>query len=396
MAVIEPDRLTPAQKIDLLVAYERHAAWLAAGQARVLASLARDAPRGEDDWVRDEVAAALKLSGAAAARRLDLAEALGFRLRGTWTLLAEGKIGFLHALAIRDAVSGLDDDAIAAVEERVVPAAAQQTLAEFKRAVRRAVLAADARTAQERHVEAARERRVVMSPLEDGMAEIRAVTTAEGAATVLTALSSLALRQRVPGDDRDLDQRRADALVDLCASALADPDAPVQQGRRPHIQVTMTLHTLLGLDDEPAELAGYGPITAHNARRVAAEGEWRALLVDDRGALLDYARTTYRPPRALADFVIARDRTCAFPGCNLPAQRCDLDHETPFDAGGSTSAGNLHPLCRHHHRLKHETGWTMTGTADGSFTWRSPTGHEYRSKPPPYPVTRYPTPAEDP
>ena len=63
MSVVEPDRLSPAEKIDLLVAYERHAAWVAACQARVLASVARDEPRGDDDWVRDQVAAALKLSG---------------------------------------------------------------------------------------------------------------------------------------------------------------------------------------------------------------------------------------------------------------------------------------------------------------------------------------------
>ena len=396
MSVVEPDRLSPAEKIDLLVAYERHAAWVAACQARVLASVARDEPRGDDDWVRDQVAAALKLSGSAAARRIDLAEALDTRLSGTWALMAEGKISFLHALAIRDAISGLDDKVVAAVEQRVLPAAAQQTLAQFKRSVRRAVVAADARTAQERHAQAALERGVAMTPLEDGMAEIRAVLTAEGAATVMTALSSLAVRHRVPNDERTIDQRRADAIVDLCASALADPGLPVQHGRRAQIQVTMTLPTLLGLDDEPAELSGYGPITAQNARRIAADAEWRALLVDNRGALLDFGRTTYRPPQELADFVIARDRTCVFPGCSLPAGRCDLDHEIPFDAGGSTSAANVHALCRHHHRLKHEAGWTVVGNVDGSFTWRSSTGHTYRSKPPPYPVSRHRIAGADP
>jgi hypothetical protein len=386
LSAVDPDRLSPAEKIDLLVAYERHAAWLAACQSRVLASIAKSGPRHEDDWVCDEVAAALRLSVAAAGRRLDFAESLATRLPGTWKMLADGEITFLHALAIHDAISGLSDEVVAAVEARVLPAAPRQTLAQFKRSVRRAVIAADPRTAQERHVYAAQARQVTMTPLEDGMAEISAVTTAEGAATVMTALSSLALRHRVAGDERTIDQRRADALVDLCAGALAGAELPTRHGRRPDIQVTLTLQTLLGLDEEPAELAGYGPITAANARRIAAAGEWRALLVDDRGALLDYGRTTYRPPRDLSDFVIARDRVCAFPGCGLAAERCDIDHQVPFDAGGSTSARNLHPLCRHHHRLKHEAGWTVTANADGSFTWRSPNGHTYLSVTPPYPV----------
>src|SRR5215471_10923763 len=94
------------------------------------------------------------------------------------------------------------------------------------------------------------------------------------------------------------DQRRADALVDVFAWALADPSLPEQHGKRPAIHVTVQLSTLPGCDNQPAHLDRHGPITADMARRIAADqsGTWRRLVTDDTGQLLDYHRTTYRPP----------------------------------------------------------------------------------------------------
>ena len=143
----------------------------------------------------------------------------------------------------------------------------------------------------------------------------------------------------------------------------------------------MALSTLLGLDEQPGELAGHGPIPASLARQLAADqtGTWRRLVTDPlTGALLDYARTTYRPPRDLAEFVTARDRTCRFPGCQRDARRGDLDHTIPWQAGGSTGPQNLTALCRRHHLMKHQAGWSYTTNPDRSTVWTSPTGHHYR------------------
>ena len=38
------------------------------------------------------------------------------------------------------------------------------------------------------------------------------------------------------------------------------------------------------------------------------------------------AEPRYAPSRATADFVRCRDLTCRFPGCDKPAQVCDIDH----------------------------------------------------------------------
>lgn len=99
---------------------------------------------------------------------------------------------------------------------------------------------------------------------------------------------------------------------------------------------------------------------------------------------------TYTPGAAVDRFVRLRDRTCQFPGCNRPAEFADLDHRTAFAEGGRTTTGNLQCLCRHHHRLKHQGGWTVTPNADGTTTWTSPTGRRYCTPAP------EPDPASDP
>ena len=85
----------------------------------------------------------------------------------------------------------------------------------------------------------------------------------------------------------------------------------------------------------------------------------------------------YRPSAALVAAVIARDLTCRFPGCTVPATGCDLDHVIPHPHG-PTCMCNLCALCRHHHRLKTFGGWTLTHRGNGHFTWRDPTGHDLR------------------
>jgi hypothetical protein len=239
------------------------------------------------------------------------------------------------------------------------------------------VIAVDPRRAEQRHEDALAGRRVVFTPHDDGVTELWALLPADGAALIETVLNSLAGTQT---DDRSADQRRADALVDAFARVLADPSLPEQHGQRPAISVTVAITTLLGCDEQPAELDGYGPITAAMARRIAADetGTWRRLVTDEAGQLLDYSRKTYRPPANLTDHVIARDHTCRFPGCRRKALLCDLDHREPFSAGGETSGDNIGALCTRHHRAKHSAGWRVKHGPDGTSTWTSPTGHRYR------------------
>ena len=88
----------------------------------------------------------------------------------------------------------------------------------------------------------------------------------------------------------------------------------------------------------------------------------------------------YRPSRTLAEFVRARDLTCRYPGCHVPATHCDLDHTIPWPHG-PTCASNLKCLCRRHHLLKTFwfalTGWSDRQLPDGTVVWTDPDGHPH-------------------
>jgi 5-methylcytosine-specific restriction endonuclease McrA len=111
--------------------------------------------------------------------------------------------------------------------------------------------------------------------------------------------------------------------------------------------------TLVGLDDNPAELVGYGPIPAKVGRALAADAQWRRVLTDPRtGTVLDLGHRRVPTP-ALARLVRHQQARCLFPGCGMPATRTDIDHTVAYTDGGCTALDNLGLLCRHHHLAKH-------------------------------------------
>jgi hypothetical protein len=330
------------------------------------------------------VMCALRVSAAAAQTRLKTARTLTDELPRTLAALESGSISVRQAELIADASWKLEADVTTEFESLVLDRAAEQSLPELRRAVKRAVLRVDPATAETRHQRAREDRCVRKTALEDGMAELRLIATADNIETAWLRLDA-GVRLLPSQDPRTRDQQRADLLIEAILTGIPQDALPELQGRRPCIQVVVSADTLLTLDDEPGHLAGYGAITAHTARRLAAETDatWRRLLTDpDTGHLLDYGRTTYRPPQALVDFVLARDSVCFFPSCNQPGYLCDIDHSTPWDQGGHTCPGNNRPGCRRHHNCKTHTAWTYVVNADGSFTWASDTGHTYTSRPP--------------
>jgi hypothetical protein len=88
----------------------------------------------------------------------------------------------------------------------------------------------------------------------------------------------------------------------------------------------------------------------------------------------------YVPSAGLARFIRCRDMTCRFPGCDVPAQHCDLDHSIPYP-WGATQASNLACLCRKHHLLKTFWGWLVRQMPDGTLVWTAPDRQNYTTYP---------------
>jgi hypothetical protein len=142
----------------------------------------------------------------------------------------------------------------------------------------------------------------------------------------------------------------------------------------------MSIQTLLG-GRGPAHLVGYGPITARLARRIAArDANFRRLVFDDiNGKPVEVSFTEHDLDPASRCWVEARDRTCLFPGCRMPAWFCDVDHAVEFPEG-PTSCDNCGLLCRKHHNFKTKKLWDLIRNADDSVEWISPNGFRYLRK----------------
>ena len=96
------------------------------------------------------------------------------------------------------------------------------------------------------------------------------------------------------------------------------------------------------------------------------------------------AEARYRPSVTLQRFIRCRDLTCRFPGCDVPAEACDIDHAVAYPAG-LTHPSNLRCLCRKHHLLRTfwigDGGWIDRQLPDGTIIWTAPSGHTYTTCP---------------
>ena len=389
----------------VLQLWERQQAWIAERAVTVTARLAGPTPPPPDPASTDPlgrdgldldggvflVGATLGMTSGGAEARVQVARAITESLPACRLAMAAGFMSYRQAQLVAEAVAaaGLDQVGVAAVDARVASRIKDQSWAAFRWTLRRAVLAADPDLVLAEHTAAVKFRAVqrfdlldaVMSQLQFTMSSIDAHTVWLGLDATATQLQAAA---RAAGlVDEGIDAYRCDALLAWAERALADPTAPRRHGRRHQVQFVTDLPSLLALADNPAELLGYGPIPAALVRDRAAQAEWRRLLVDPvTGYLLDYGTVIYRPPADLADYLIARDRCCRFPGCNTRATVCDIDHNIPAPRG-DTSSRNCCCLCRRHHRLKTFGGWTVQLTPDGTCRWTSPCGRQFVSDPPP-------------
>lgn len=380
---IDPLELPAEDRPRLLAALDRAQAHLAARKARVIASLPSVPTSTHDERSIDtapyEVSVALRVPLGAAQTEVFRARRLRSHLTGTYAALDRGDLTARHAAAMVAATASLEQRQCAEVEARVLPGAADQSVGEFTRRVRRAVAAIDPQSFAERHRAAAATSDVICEPDDDAMAWLTARMPLVDALVVKAAVDAYAAGRKADADQRPVGVIRAEALRAFAELYLAR-HKPTAHGRPVEVQVAVTPEALLGLDECPGEVPGVGPVPAETIRELLGEARLRCLTVDgDSGALLDYGRRTYRVPTALAAHVVTRDVASVGPHSTVPARRCDLDHLQPFP--GPTSVDNLAPMDRRWHRAKTHAAFTVRRRGDGTLEWTTPLGQRARVRP---------------
>jgi hypothetical protein len=283
------------------------------------------------------------------------------------------------ASRVAAATEVLSDELAAQVEDRVIPRAGDCDATTLNRRLRYAVARVDPVGAAVRAEEKRAARQVRHDTLDDGAGLLTVQGDVERTQLAYDRITVIARDLQTAGDDRTLDQLRADVALDC----LAGKDF---QHAKVHVWLTLPATTALGVDARPGHLAGYGWLPAQRALELAAhhDATWQRVLTDPAtGQALDVGRHTYRPPTALRDHLRAAYPTCTGPGCQRPAHHCDLDHLIPFPAGPTTS-GNVRPLCRAHHNEKTHGGWRADISTDGTqLTWITKHGYRFPHTPEP-------------
>lgn len=356
-------------------------------RGRTVAAVRRDRHDMAERAVVAEIAVRLRLSEQTVRARAAETEILQRRCPNLWRAFADGNVSERHATETARLAASLPEDPAswAEFDAGVVDRALRLAPARFVASARALRERVHAESRESRHRRAAQHRGVWLTPELDGMATLTAFLPATQASEVMARVDRAARHLRTrPDEERTLAQLRADAFADLLTSGCAAPD--IDGGRRAAVVVTIPALTLLGADDAPATLDGYGPIDLDTARRLAGDAtSWiRVLTHPVTGVPLALDRTRYRVPTALRRWLGITSPTCIFPGCGRAARDCDLDHLRSWAEGGPTDDDNLAPECRHHHRIRHETRWHPTFGPDGEYRWISPLGREVDADPPPF------------
>jgi hypothetical protein len=386
-----------------------------------------------------EVATATGLSHREVHRRLALATGPTARCGRLRDLVASGATSLYRACEVLEECGTFSDEDLDRVLDSVFAPTrdgAGLTQGLFRSRLRRAVLSIDLDRAAAKA--RARTRIGAFARLDDaGTGTLTIINDAGKIAAAMDRADAAARAARAKGDPRTLDQLRADFLTDAacygwptsnscpdpgcaagphadattnpraadsteeCANEGADEGTDASSctcrgtgvagsgfdriGRQPAatVRVIVPFTTLLGFDDAPCELPGYGWIDAEQARALAsvAGSTWRPLLADlNTGQALRLSRKGYRPSEAMIEHVRAVDHSCRGPGCQVPADRCDLDHDIPHPIG-PTDITNFTNKHRKHHRVRTARFWKAARGEHDQLIWDTAAGRRYVTYP---------------
>ncbi len=321
------------------------------------------------DWLKWKC----KLSGGAAAERVEIAHQLA-ELPQTEAAFMGGTVGYQHVAVLAQAAKHVGAGAVRREESTLLQAAQTMDPGKFTGVAKNFEHRVDAESALLEANRAHARRYLHLGEPQDGVVRIDGLLDAEGGAVVRTALQPF--MKPIKDDERSFGQRQHDALIELCRQRAGDKrDGSGGKrdgaGPRPQLIIRASLDTLAGLPGAPAgELEGGGTVPAATVQRYACDSA--IIRLTGRGELEhELSHATRIIPPSTRRALEARDGHCVFQSCGRPLNWCDGHHLVWWTKGGPTTLPNLALLCRPHHRMVHEGGWTLQ-RRDGRWIARPP------------------------
>src|SRR5450756_2135577 len=274
--------------------------------------------------------------------------------------VVDGEIGFAHLTVMARTAEALGER----FDEKVlVEKAKENSPGKFFYICHHARHAADPKRYAAEEAEQVEQRRLKLSRWMDGSLLISGQLDPVGGAAVLTALQPLA-RKSGAHDDRCLEQRNADALVELASGG----------GSQAQIQVTSSIETLLALAGSPAaEMEFSLPVSSKTIERLACDSSIARILLNSESLVIDVGRSKRVVSEPGRRALAARDGHCRWTECDRPASWSAAHHVVHWIHGGSSDLDNLILLCHRHHWMVHEGNWQLVRGDDGHMLTIPPT-----------------------
>ncbi|TPW15767.1 MAG: hypothetical protein FD127_596 [Acidimicrobiaceae bacterium] len=188
-------------------------------------------------------------------------------------------------------------------------------------------------------------------------------------------------------DQRSSGRRNADAVFDIVTFFNANHLGEGTPRHRPHVELTIDAHSLLGPTDaaDAANVANaitgtYRPLPGWVTDTLSCDCVIHRVLRSG-SAVLGYGRATRTVTRDLFRAVANRDGGCRFPDCTRKIAWCDAHHIRWWRNHGETSLDNLMLLCSRHHHHVHQHGWQIVLQADASISFTTADGRHLVSRP---------------
>jgi hypothetical protein len=235
---------------------------------------------------------------------------------------------------------------------------------------------------------------LAIGPEIDGMRRVSGLLDPESAAIVVSAVDAVTAprrggprfvdpRQReraeqVVDDERTNGQLVLDSVVDMIRVAGESDPGRVFGTARPGVRVTIALDDLRakasGVDRGIARVdSSTEPLSAATARRYLCDAGVLPIVFGGRSEVLDVGRTERCFTRSQRVALAARDGGCRWPGCDRPPSWTEAHHIDPWSAGGRTDLADGLLLCRHHHMLLRNNGWSIVrGRDPGGYDLHPP------------------------
>ena len=173
-------------------------------------------------------------------------------------------------------------------------------------------------------------------------------------------------------DARSAAQRNHDAFSAMVRSTLMSGELGSHQGLPVTIVATATLEDLQAKSGV-ARTAGGTLLPMRDVIRMAAHAYNYLLIFDNaKRCELFKGRTTRLATPEQRLVLYATERGCTHPGCDVPANWCQVHHVNDWRRGGPTDIDNLTLACGPDNRLADQNGWRTRKNARGETEWLPP------------------------